>query len=55
MGQADGGDRRDVAPTLQAGAYYEQGQPATPRDPQATDPQARARLVALSAELTGVP
>ena len=44
-----------TAPTLQAGAYYEQGQPATPRDPQATDPQARARLVALSAELTGVP
>ena len=44
-----------TAPTLQAGAYYEQGQPATPRDPQATDPRARARLVALSAELTGVP
>ena len=43
-----------TAPALQAGAYYEQGQPATPRDPQATDPQARARLVALSAELTGV-
>ena len=44
-----------TAPTLQAGAYYEEGQPATPRDPQAADAQARARLVQLSAELTGVP
>ena len=44
-----------TAPTLQAGAYYEEGQPATPRDPQAADAQARARLAALSAKLTGVP
>jgi NAD(P)-dependent dehydrogenase (short-subunit alcohol dehydrogenase family) len=42
------------APELQAGAYYEAGQPATPRDPQPGDPEARARLVALSETLTGV-
>lgn len=44
-----------TAPSLQPGAYYEDGQPATPRDPQAADPKARARLAALSAGLTGVP
>ncbi|MCR6661771.1 MAG: SDR family NAD(P)-dependent oxidoreductase [Luteimonas sp.] len=44
-----------AAPTLQPGAFYVDGQVATPNDPQATDAEARARLVALSAELTGVP
>lgn len=43
-----------AAPTLQAGAYYRDGKPATPHA-QAEDAAARARLVALSAELTGVP
>lgn len=42
------------APTLQAGAFYVEGTPATPNDAQAADAAARARLAALSAELTGV-
>ncbi|GAB3505354.1 SDR family NAD(P)-dependent oxidoreductase [Pseudoxanthomonas daejeonensis] len=44
-----------TAPTLQPGAFYLEGKPVSPMDPQAGDAQARARLVALSAELTGVP
>lgn len=44
-----------TAPTLQPGAFYVRGKPAAPNDAQAGDAQARARLVALSAELTGVP
>lgn len=44
-----------TAPTLQAGAFYRDGVPTEPRDPQPQDAAARARLVALSAELTGVP
>lgn len=44
-----------TAPTLQPGAFYVDGQVAMPNDPQASDAEARARLVALSAELTGVP
>lgn len=43
-----------TAPTLQPGAFYVSGQIAPPADPQALDPEARARLIALSAELTGV-
>lgn len=43
------------APTLEAGAYYRDGKPATPGDAQATDAKARARLLKLSAELTRVP
>lgn len=42
------------APTLQPGAFYVSGKIAPPADPQALDPEARARLIALSAELTGV-
>lgn len=42
------------APELQAGAHYRDGQPVAPRDPQPNDPEARARLVALSEALTGV-
>ena len=42
------------APGLQPGAFYLQGAPGATRDPQPQDPQARARLVALSEELTGV-
>lgn len=44
-----------TAPTLQPGAFYRDGVPTEPRDPQPHDPAARARLVSLSAELTGVP
>lgn len=44
-----------TAPALQPGAFYVDGKPVPPMDPQAGDAQARARLVALSAELTGVP
>jgi NAD(P)-dependent dehydrogenase (short-subunit alcohol dehydrogenase family) len=43
------------APTLQAGAFYLDGAVAEPRDPQPRDATARAKLVALSEELTGVP
>ncbi len=42
------------APTLQPGTFYVNGQPATPHA-QAADAEVRARLVAVSAELTGVP
>lgn len=44
-----------TAPKLQAGAFYRDGEPTVPRDAQPSDADARARLVALSAELTGVP
>lgn len=42
-----------TARVLQPGAYYRDGQPADPH-PQAGDPDARTRLLALSARLTGV-
>jgi NAD(P)-dependent dehydrogenase (short-subunit alcohol dehydrogenase family) len=42
------------SPTLEAGAFYLEGKPIAPMDPQPADAQARKRLVALSAELTGV-
>lgn len=44
-----------TAPSLQAGAFYRDGKPATPRDPQPFDADARTRLVEISEELTGVP
>lgn len=43
-----------TASTLEPGAFYVDGKPATPNDAQATAAEARARLVTLSAELTGV-
>jgi NAD(P)-dependent dehydrogenase (short-subunit alcohol dehydrogenase family) len=43
-----------TAPELEAGAFYNGGVRATPH-PQADDPAARAKLMALSSELTGVP
>ncbi|WP_146907931.1 SDR family NAD(P)-dependent oxidoreductase [Arenimonas daejeonensis] len=43
------------SPTLEPGAFYLDGKPAEPMDPQPNDAGARAKLVALSAELTGVP
>ena len=43
-----------LAPALQPGAFYRDGKPTSPRDPQPSDAPARKRLVALSAELTGV-
>ncbi|MBW8366375.1 MAG: SDR family NAD(P)-dependent oxidoreductase [Arenimonas sp.] len=42
------------APALEAGAFYLQGKPVPPMDPQPADPAARKRLVALSEALTGV-
>jgi NAD(P)-dependent dehydrogenase (short-subunit alcohol dehydrogenase family) len=42
------------APALEPGAFYVDGQPSPPMDPQPNDAQARKRLVALSEELTGV-
>jgi NAD(P)-dependent dehydrogenase (short-subunit alcohol dehydrogenase family) len=42
------------APSLQPGVFYRDGVPTPPRDPQPQDPQARAKLVALSEQLTGV-
>lgn len=42
-----------TAPTLEAGAFYVDGVVATPHA-QAADAEVRARLLALSAELTGV-
>lgn len=42
------------APSLQPGVFYRDGVPTAPRDPQPQDPQARAKLVALSGQLTGV-
>ncbi|WP_202842321.1 SDR family NAD(P)-dependent oxidoreductase [Luteimonas saliphila] len=44
-----------TATALQPGAFYVDGRPAAPFDEQAGDSEARARLVELSAELTGVP
>lgn len=44
-----------TAPVLQPGAFYLDGRVTEPFDDQAKDPEARARLAALSAELTGVP
>ena len=43
-----------TAPTLQPGAFYTEGVPVEPRDPQPRDPEARKQLVALSEKLTGV-
>lgn len=43
------------SPTLEAGAFYLEGKPFPPRDPQPSDAEARKRLVALSEALTGVP
>ena len=43
------------AATLQSGAFYVEGEIAETRDPQPKDPAARARLMQLSAQLTGVP
>lgn len=40
---------------LEPGAFYVEGKPTVTRDPQPSDANARARLVALSEELTGVP
>lgn len=42
------------SPTLQAGAFYWDGKAGQARLPQPYDPAARAKLVALSEELTGV-
>jgi NAD(P)-dependent dehydrogenase (short-subunit alcohol dehydrogenase family) len=42
------------APRLEPGAFYAYGKPAPPSHPQADDPQAQARLLELSARLTGV-
>jgi hypothetical protein len=42
-------------PDLEPGAFYGDGRPVAARDPQPGDASARARLVALSEELTGVP
>lgn len=44
-----------TAPGLTPGTFYLQGVPGATRDPQPQDPQARAKLVALSGKLTGVP
>jgi NAD(P)-dependent dehydrogenase (short-subunit alcohol dehydrogenase family) len=41
-------------PTLEPGAFYMEGAPTPPFDPQALDSQARARLVEISEALTGV-
>ena len=42
------------SPTLEAGAFYVEGKPASALDPQPGDAEARKRLVALSEALTGV-
>ena len=42
-------------PELESGAFYVEGLPTEPRNPQPSDPEARARLVELSEALTGVP
>ncbi|HEU0153650.1 MAG TPA: SDR family NAD(P)-dependent oxidoreductase [Arenimonas sp.] len=42
------------APTLVAGAFYVEGTPGEPLDPQPSDAAARQRLVTLSEQLTGV-
>jgi NAD(P)-dependent dehydrogenase (short-subunit alcohol dehydrogenase family) len=41
-------------PDLEPGAFYVEGKPTAAYDPQPADASARARLVALSEELTGV-
>jgi NAD(P)-dependent dehydrogenase (short-subunit alcohol dehydrogenase family) len=43
-----------TAPTLEAGAFYVDGRPERPSYPQPYDAVARARLMALSAQLTGI-
>lgn len=43
-----------TAPALEPGAFYVDGKPAQPRDPQPLDADARVRLLELSEELTGV-
>jgi NAD(P)-dependent dehydrogenase (short-subunit alcohol dehydrogenase family) len=43
------------APSLQSGAFYVDGAVAEPLNPQPNDATARARLIALSETLTGVP
>lgn len=42
------------APELEAGAFYVEGQAVQPNNPQPHDEAAREKLMALSAELTGV-
>jgi NAD(P)-dependent dehydrogenase (short-subunit alcohol dehydrogenase family) len=42
------------APVLEVGAFYMDGKPGQTRDPQPYDPAARAKLVALSEQLTAV-
>jgi hypothetical protein len=42
------------SPELEVGAFYIDGKPGQPRDPQPYDPAARAKLVALSEQLTAV-
>ena len=42
------------APSLEPGAFYVEGKAVPPRDPQSLDKGAQERLLALSAELTGV-
>ncbi len=42
------------APTLEPGAFYVDGKPVPPRDPQPNDPAAQKRLIDLSTRLTGV-
>lgn len=43
------------SPALEAGEFYVAGNVTKPRFEQPFDPEARARLVAVSTELTGVP
>lgn len=43
-----------TAPTLEPGAFYVRGRVSPPAHPQPNDPAARARLMAVSAQLTGV-
>ena len=43
-----------LSPDVEPGAFYIDGAVSPPNHPQPTDPAARARLVALSTELTGV-
>jgi len=43
-----------AAPELQTGDFYVAGKPARTNDPQPQDPEARRRLMELSARLTGV-
>ena len=44
-----------TAPDLEPGAFYVEGEPVQPRDPQPLDAQARIRLLELSEASTGVP